>query len=196
MNALANYLQSQNLTGTPAEIVAALNADITTTSINNTRWSYQGVADRLGIAVSGTILLLLKEAIAKEQNMALKANLEAELASFQIGSADGRVGGLDLSNSIRQQQMAIWIQVLTAEGQHDAAAAVAAVKQLGVSETVRKRWEAAGLELSPTEDQVAFAQQQIAVSGWCESAIGLIRQMNAGGEQTVDEIKAAISELV
>lgn len=195
MNALASAIQSLGLAGTPAEIVAALSASVETATPNPTRYSYQGVAAALGTAVSGTILMLLEQAASDtELPPVLRANLRAELASFQVGSADGRTGGLDLSHPDRQTQMATWIETLTALGQTDAAQAVAAVRQLGVARSVAPRWELTGLDSLPTEEQVAAAQSQIAVAQWVAALQNeVIGPMSSTGESTVDQIKAAVA---
>lgn len=130
---------------------------------DSTRYSYQGITLTLGQTVAGTVLVLLKRAAADASlDEGLREILGAELVSFQVGSLDGKTGGLDFSNPDRQAKLEEWIGDLTASDQAAAAAALTAVKELAV--THGPRWQSYGpmIAAEPTLESIAAARATIA----------------------------------
>ena len=167
MNPLANYIQSNNLTGTPAEIVAALDADVVL-SRDSQRWTYAGLARRFGPTVVGQVDEGLKQMPGMDWvRLALAA------------------GGLDFSDSVTQAGLDSLKGAFPDE-------MVAGLKAVGI--TRGKRYTSAGFDSLPTEEQVAVAQSQIAVAQWVAALKNeVIEPMAAGGESSIADIKSAVA---
>lgn len=108
-------IKNNNLVGTSAEVTAAINAK-TIQKTDSTRYSYQGLVLHPEIGQTGAaIILALLGSATQDPNLDIptKALFSAELLSFQIGSSDGRTGGLDFSRPERQTQIQAWIDQLT-----------------------------------------------------------------------------------
>lgn len=167
MNALVSYIQSNNLTGTPAEIVAALDADVVL-SRDSQRWTYAGLARRFGPQVVGQVDEGLKQIPGMDWvRLALAA------------------GGLDFSDATTQAGLDSLAGVFPAE-------LIAGLKAVGIARG--KRYVAAGFDTLPTEEQVVVAQSQIAVVQWAAAVQNeVIAPMAAGGESSIADIKAAVA---
>ena len=119
MNALATYIQSNNLSGTPAEIVAALDAEVVL-SRDSQRWTYAGLARRFGPVAVGQVDEGLKQIPGMDWvRLALAA------------------GGLDFSDPVTQAGLDSLVGVFPDE-------MIAGLKAVGI--TRGKRYVAAGFE--------------------------------------------------
>jgi hypothetical protein len=167
MNALANYLQSNSLTGTPAEIVAALDAEVVL-SRDSQRWTYAGLARRFGPTIVGQV------------DEGLKATPGMDWVRLALAA-----GGLDFSDAVTQAGLDSLKGVFPDE-------MIAGLKAVGV--VTGKRYTQAGFDALPTEEQVAAAQSQIAVAKWVAAVQNeVIGPMAAGGESSIADIKAAVA---
>lgn len=132
-----NAIKNNNLSGTSSEVTTLINAK-SVQKTDNTRYSYQGLVLKPNIGqVGAAVVLALLEAATIDPNIdaGTKALLKAELVSFQIGSSDGRTGGLDFSRPERQTQIQTWIDQLTTLGDPASlyqAGILAEVKKVGV----------------------------------------------------------------
>jgi len=190
MSPLATAMQAEGLAGTRDEIQAAFGATVIIRT-DDTRWSYQGVSDRISKEVAGAILVLMSEAANDPQTAPeQRALLSAELISFQLGSKDGKTGGLDLSRPERQQQMADWIALLIALEKPAAAAAVSAVKALGV--LYGPLWQKHSLPALPTVEEIDAAKAEILNQQQVAALQTHISGLVAGGASVV-EIKASVA---
>lgn len=140
--------------------------EITVLKTDNTRYSYQGIVVKFGDqgeAIAATVLLLLASA---QSDLTLtpteRALLDAEALSFKVGSADGRTGGLDFSQAARQAKLATWIDTLVADNQMEAAAALQAVKELGVTNGPRWQTPAYSIANDPILQDIIDARATIA----------------------------------
>lgn len=195
MNTLARLLMDQDISRQPQSILDWLLDDVAEVRTDQSRWSYQGIADRLGIEAAAIVLMLLEQAASSESDEAMRAILKAELLSFQIGSQDGRTGGIDLSRPERQAKLAEWEAALRASERLAEADILKSVAALGVQRIVKPRWEVLGLERQPDLDEVSAALQQVAVYRWSEQALRRIAELRDSGESTIEQIKQAITEL-
>lgn len=188
MSNLVDVLSTSEFTDlTDQECVDLLNTTVIL-SQNDTRYSYQGVVDLLGIETAGVILSLLKQSIT-DADPSMKELLESELFSFRIGSSDGKTGGLIFSRPERQAQMDIWITALEGLGQTDSANKVKAVKNLGI--TYGKKWQKLGLDSEPSLSDISTARSTI---NGINKARGLIQIINnhLNANQPLADIKSAI----
>jgi hypothetical protein len=184
MNALASYIQSAGLTGTAAEIVAALKADHTEIIENTTRWS---------------VTALNAELIRRKLPLEIVAGWDTAVSSLPGGSMLVLMlsdkDGVNLADPSMQEQMKVVLSLIPAD-KPEATMFVNALLSIGRTEVITPLWEHAGLS-EPTEDDVKFALQQVATDQFCAKIVNeIIQPLNAGGSATIDEIKAAIAEAV
>lgn len=166
MNTLATYIQSNNLTGTPAEIVAALDAEVEL-SRDSQRWTYAGLAKRFGPTAVGQV------------DEGLKAIPGMDWVRLALAA-----GGLDFSDPATQAGLDSLAEAFGAE-------MVALLKAVGI--TRGKRHIAAGLNALPTEEHVTVALSQIAVSQWAAAVKNEVIEPLAASESSIADIKAAIA---
>lgn len=155
MNALATYIQSANLTGKPAEIVAALDAD-GDAILDTMSYSLSGLADQLkSVGVDIMVLIDLRSHIA---TLPIGGNTLEGLLITGGGDAGGVVFSRD---DIRTQIQYNQKYPSTTDAQQ---AVLAGMLLVGIMS--QKKWQQAGLASLPTEEQVAIALQQIADEPW------------------------------
>lgn len=132
-----NAIRNSGATGTASEVAIVLNTK-SIQKTDSTRYSYQGLVLHPELGQTGAaIILALLGAATQDVNLDIptKALFSAELLSFQIGSSDGRTGGLDFSRPERQAQIQTWIDQLTALGDTPSlyqASVLAKLKLVGV----------------------------------------------------------------
>lgn len=161
-------IQSQGLTGTPAEVVSAFG-DLIDLPHNHDLWSYNGVATTFGDAAA--------EALAQAMTTAGLATAAMVYASK----------GFDLSLQQTQDKLDA-----IAVGVPPLAQVCIALKAIGRPTTTR--WEFCGLSALPTESEVAAAlttitnQQQIAAL-----ANEVINPALSNPATTLASLKAAVA---
>lgn len=188
MSNLVEVLSTSEFTDLTDQECADLLTSTVILSQDNTRYSYQGVADILGSEVAGTILALLKQSI-NDAPAEMKEMLESELFSFRIGSSDGRTGGLIFSRPERQYQMDLWITALDGFGQTESANKVRSVKNLGI--TYGKKWQKLGLVSEPSLSDVTTARNTINGINKANSLIQIINN-HLNANQPLSDIKSAV----
>ena len=168
MNALANYIQANNLTGTPAEIVAALGATIDLPQ-DHTRWTYNGVADAFGEVAA--------EGIAQAINATGLTTAVVAYASV----------GFDLANQKTQDQLTTIAAAVPA-----LAGVCNSLKAIGRPTALR--WQAAGFEDLPSEAEVTDALAEIAAQqAFSEFLNECVQPALSANGATVASIKAAVA---
>jgi len=168
MNVLAQTLQSQGLTGTSAEIVAALTVEHELPHVDDL-WSYSGVAAKYG------------ESAAEGIAAAMTA------AGLTTGVIVYATRGFDLSiDKTRGQLDAIAVDVPSLAG---------VCKDLkAIGRPTIPLWQHAGLSALPSEEEIAVAQAEITNQQALATFINeCVNPAVAADGATVSSIKSAVA---
>lgn len=156
MNKLSDALRVHNITGTPAEIVKLLEADVVI-GRDDQRWTYAGLAKRFGSEVVGQI----DEGLRQIPGM--------DWVRLSLSSV-----GLDFSDPVTQAGL----DGLKGKFPDET---IAALKEIGVQHG--PQWQAYGLDELPSEDAVAEAQSVVAFLTQASRAMTIIRDAVDAGER-------------